>query len=213
MPTQISYPLDFTGLLKPARVRFIADDVVGESVSPFTRQQQVYNWQADELRVEIDFPPAERAEADDLIANLLALRGLTGTFLMRPPGYRTPRGAGAAETPVVMGAQSAGAAILETDGWTPGSANRLLRGDWIQVLGDDGVKRLHKVLAPVNPNAYGAATLDIWPRLRFAVSDNAAITLVDPVGTFRLASNERAWTIEVAMIYGLQLSAVEVLRP
>jgi hypothetical protein len=205
----ITYPLDFTELLVPARIEWRAEDVVGFSESPFTRAQQLYAWDADLLALTVTFPPCLREDAEELVAQLLALRGMEGTFLLRPFGNRSPRGSGAAETPVVDGGDQAGAQLATTS-WTPSGTNLLKRGDWFGVT-EDGIERLHKVLSAVDADANGDATLDIWPRLRAAPADAAALTLVDPVGRFRLASNARRWSVEEAVIYGLSFDAIEDL--
>lgn len=206
----ISYPLDFTSLLMPARIRWIADEVVGESVSPFTLNEQLYDWNAARLGFHASFPPCVRADAEELVAHLLALAGRAGTFLYWPPANRSPRGSGASDSPVVMGSGTARARTLATDGWTAGASGLLLRGDWFQV-GSGTSSRLHKVLSPVNADAYGAATLDIWPPLREDLADGDPLVLVDPKGTFRLAENVRAWDIDLATIYGVELDAVEAI--
>lgn len=205
----ITYPLDFSGLLTAARVDYVSRDVVGMSEAPSSLKPQFFAWNADCLRAQISWPPCERADAEEIIAKLLALRGMEGTFEMGPPEWRPIRGAGGG-SPVVMGDQGAGGGSLETDGWTAGLANVLLPGDWFE-LEEDGTKRLHKVLAAASANAYGAATLEIWPRLRAAVADGAALTLVNPRGTWRRASNEQSWGVEPAMIYGIEVEVLEAL--
>ena len=46
---------------------------------------------------------------------------------------------------------------------------------------------------------------------RAAVEDDTAITLADPVGTFRRASNKQEWSIGAALIYGIDVEVVELL--
>jgi hypothetical protein len=206
----ISYPLDFTELLVPAQIEYTAEDLVGMSQSPFTHAMQFYSWGSDVLRFSVSFPPSERADAEALIANLLALRGMEGTFLMRPWANGTPRGsAGVSAAPMVNGGDQAGGSLV-TDGWTPSSVGLLLPGDWIG-LEEEGVERLHKVLSSVSSDVYGGATLDIWPRLRAAPNDAAPITIINPTGRFRLASNSTRWSIELATKYGISFEAVEDL--
>ncbi len=72
-------------------------------------------------------------------------------------------------------------------------------------------KRLHKVLQDVTSNSSGEATLDIWPRLRYSPADLAMVTTVNAQGTFRLASNERGWSVGPDKVYDIGFSAVEAI--
>jgi len=78
-----------------------------------------------------------------------------------------------------------------------------LAGDMIQI-GTGADATLHKVL--VDQSGNGA--LEIWPALRKARTA-AALTLANAQGVFRLASNDVAWSVDEASIYGISFSAVE----
>lgn len=65
----------------------------------------------------------------------------------------------------------------------------ILAGDYIQ-LGSLSSARLHKVISDSIVDSSGVATLDIWPALRTSYTDGATVTIDNPVGVFRLASNE-----------------------
>jgi hypothetical protein len=47
--------------------------------------------------------------------------------------------------------------------------------------------------------------------LREGLADNAAVVSSNATGTFRLASNARAWDLGLAQVYGIRFSAVEAL--
>ena len=111
--------------------------------------------------------------------------------------------------PYVNGASQTGGSLV-IDGASPDETGYLLAGDYIQ-LGTNGSSRLHKVLTNVNTDSSGNATLDIWPHIRVAPADNATVTVSSAKGLFRLSSNEQAWSVNEAAIYGITFSAMEAV--
>lgn len=58
----------------------------------------------------------------------------------------------------------------------------------------------------------GSVTLDIFPKLRLSPLNAEPLIITNPVGLFRLATNDQAnWTVDVAKRYGIGVSAVEAL--
>jgi hypothetical protein len=190
------------------RVRLVANDVVGVSQSPFTAVQQVYRYSGQFWEADITLPPMKRADAEYWISFLLKLNGPYGTFLMGDPNGATARGV-ATGTPLVNGAGQTGNELV-TDGWTTSTTGILKAGDYIQ-LGTGATSRLYKVLDDVNSDGSGNATLTVWPDLRSAPADNAAITVSNTKTTFRLTSAQTGWDINEATIYGLTFGAREAL--
>lgn len=204
----ITYPLDFSTLLTPARIEIVPMTSEGSSESPFTLQEQIYVHAGARWMMNVDFPPCVRADAEELIGELLALNGREGTFLLGDPANRSPRGT-APGAPVVMGSGQSGKTLL-SDGWTPSRSGILLRGDWLQ-LGTGASSELHKITAPASSDVYGGASLEIWPPIRTAPADNDAIVVTSPKGLWRLAPGQGGWTIGLAKIYGIQFSALEAI--
>jgi hypothetical protein len=204
----ISYPLSLPTNKGLAKIRLTANSVVGVSQSPFTAKQQVYKYTGQFWEAEINLPPMKRADAEYWISFLLKLNGPYGTFLLGDPNGGTARGV-ATGTPLVMGGSQTGNELI-TDGWTNSTTGILKAGDYIQ-LGAASSAQLYKVLDDVNSNGSGQATLTIWPDLRSAPSDNAAITVANPKGVFRLSSNQQAWDINEATFYGMTFAAREAL--
>jgi hypothetical protein len=190
------------------RVRLVANDVVGVSQSPFTAVQQVYRYTGQFWEADITLPPMKRADAEYWISFLLKLNGPYGTFLMGDPNGATARGV-ATGTPLVNGSGQTGNELV-TDGWTTSTTGILKAGDYIQ-LGTGATSRLYKVLDDVNSDGSGNATLTVWPDLRSAPADNAAITVSNTKTTFRLNSAQTSWDINEATIYGLTFGAREAL--
>lgn len=111
--------------------------------------------------------------------------------------------------PFVNGASQTGASLV-IDGASPDEVGYLLPGDYIQ-LGSGSTATLHKVLEQVDTDSSGNATLTLWPHIRTAPADNAAVTLGNTVGRWRLASNESSWNVNEASIYGISFSCVEAV--
>lgn len=204
----ITYPLSLPTASGIMRVRFAANDVVGVVQSPFTASQQVYRYTGQFWEADITLPPMKRADAEYWISFLLKLNGPFGTFLLGDPNGATARGV-ATGTPLVNGGSQTGNELV-TDGWTTSTTGILKAGDYIQ-LGSGATSRLYKVLDDVNSDGSGNATLTLWPDLRSAPSDNAAITVANPKGVFRMTSTQTSWDINEATIYGLTFGAREAL--
>ena len=203
----ITYPVTFPDVgIRAMNIR--ARTVVGISSSPFTGQQQVYKHQGEWWEAEVTLPPMKRATAEQVTAFLIKMKGRYGTFLLGDPANTSPRGVGTG-TPLVYGADQTGSSLI-TDGWTVSTTGILKAGDWIQ-LGSGSTTTLHKVLDDVNSDASGIATLEIFPSLRSSPADNAQITKSSPKGIWRLASNEMAWNIDEASVYGITFACVEAL--
>lgn len=203
----IAYPISLPAAFSLARITIRQCGTVGESVSPFSAAQQLYEHPGQWWEADCRLPPiSRRDDAEDVVAAMMSLRSKLGTFLMGDPLAAVQRGVGGG-TPVVDGAGQAGHQLelrglpLSTTGW-------LKTGDWLQ-LGSGATARLHKVLVRVDSDGAGKATLDIWPRLRSAPADSAAVTIAAAKGVWQLASNQFEYDIEPAMKYGIAFSCRE----
>jgi hypothetical protein len=204
----ISYPLALPSMFKVARITLRQNGVVGESVSPFSAEQQIYVHQGQWWSAEIQLPKLARDDAEDFAGWLFSLRGKEGSFLMGDPSAATPRGS-AGGTPLVDGAGQTGL-TLAVKGGPLSTTNWLKAGDYIQ-LGTGSSSRLHKVLVAASTDGAGKATLDIWPRLRSSPADGAAIVVSAAKGLWMLASNASEYEIEPAMQYGFSFACRERL--
>jgi len=203
----ISYPLTFPAVKGPRSISIRLTDVVGLQASPLSMEQTLYDWGGDMLAADVDLPPMKRANAEEFVGFLWALRGVLGTFLMGDPAGATPRGTWAG-APLLAGAHAAGVRTLSVDGFSAAATGK--RGDWLQ-FGSGASTRLHKVLEDFTADGAGLATVEIAPRLRAALADNAPLASSSCLGRWRLASNVREYTIELAQMYGLRFSCVEAL--
>lgn len=205
----INYPLSFPVATKVIQnIEMRAVNAVAYARSPFTFSGQAFAYSGQMWTADITLKPMKRADAEQWVAWLISLRGQLGTFLLGDPTGVTARGV-ATGTPLVNGASQTGGSLV-IDGATTSVTGWLKAGDYIQ-LGSNGSSTLHKVLADVNSDGTGNVTLDIWPHIRTAPADNATVTVNSAKGLFRLASNEQAWSVNEAAIYGITFGAMEAV--
>lgn len=115
----------------------------------------------------------------------------------------------AGNSPLVNGAGQTGG-TLNIDNCSISEAGYLLAGDYLQIGSGSGAQ-LYKVLTQVDTSATGTAAVDIWPNLRSSPADNAAITLINTKGRFRLKDNISQWSINEISSYGITFDCVEAL--
>jgi hypothetical protein len=204
----ITYPLSLPSHTRIRSVEMRATNAVAVERSPFTFASQVQASAGQMWQADISLPPMKYADAEQWIAWLVSLRGQFGTFTMGDPIRCVPRGA-IGGTPLVNGASQVGE-DLAIDGCTANVTGWLKAGDYVQ-LGAASSATLHKVLADVNTNASGQATLLLWPHIRTAPANNATVIVTNTVGRWRLASNESSWSVNEASIYGISFSCMEAI--
>lgn len=206
-----SYPLTLPTVSGIRSINLRARNVVGISQSPFTLKQQVIAHSGQQWEAEITLPPMTRAEGEEWVAFLVKLKGQQGTFLLGDPSGATPRGSVSTTpgTPLVNGADQTGGS-LTIDGAPTSVSGYLKAGDYIQ-LGTSSSATLHKVLNDVTTTASGEANIDIYPSIRTAPADNAAVTVSSAKGVFRLSSNETNWSINEVTHFGITFAAVEAI--
>jgi hypothetical protein len=204
----ISYPLTLPSHTGRRSMELRATNAVTVERSPFTYASQAQASAGQMWQADVTLPPMKRADAEAWVAWLVSLRGGFGTFLMGDPIGATPRGAGGG-TPLVNGAGQTGQ-DLNIDGCSNSITGWLKAGDYVQ-LGSGSTATLHKVLADVDTNGSGQATLTLWPHIRTAPSDNATVTISNTVGRWRLSSNESSWSVNEASIYGISFSCMEAI--
>jgi hypothetical protein len=204
----ISYPLALPTHTGIRSIELRATNAVAYARSPFTFAGQAFAYSGQMWQAEVTLPPMKRADAEQWVAWLISLRGQFGTFLLGDPIGGTARGTPTG-TPLVNGANQTGG-TLNIDGASNSVTGWLKAGDYIQ-LGTGSSARLHKVLQDANSNGSGQVSLDLWPHIRTAPADNAAVTVSNAKGLFRLSSNEQSWSINEASIYGLTFGAMEAV--
>ena len=197
----ISYPLALPTNIGIASIQLRAVNAVAYSRSPFTFAGQAHTYSGEAWEADVTLPPMNRADAEAWISFLVSLRGQHGTFRLHDPSATSPRGNATSMT-------ITGAAGDRTVSATVTSTKTLKAGDYFSIV-SGGSYRLHKVLQDYIGTG-SAANLEIWPALRSAYT-NIACDLTTAEGQFRLTSNEQAWTVNSASVYGITFGAMEAL--
>ena len=197
----ISYPVALPTHTGIAQIELRAVNAVAYSQSPFTFAGQAHAYQGQMWQADVTLPPMKAADAEQWLGFLLSLRGQYGTFLLGDPLRTSLRG-------TATSCSITGSSGDNTVSATVPSGETLLAGDYIQ-LGSAGTATLHKVLVDYTGTG-SAADLEIWPAIRTTHSASSA-TLSNAKGNFRLSTNEQAWSINEASIYGITFGAMEAI--
>lgn len=197
----ISYPVALPTHTGIAQIELRAVNAVAYSSSPFTFAGQAHAYPGQMWQAEVSLPPMHAADAEQWLGFLLSLRGQFGTFLLGDPLRTSLRGTATSCAVTGSAGDNTVSAVVP-------SGQTLLAGDYIQ-LGSGAGATLHKVLVDYTGTG-SAADLEIWPALRVARS-SATATLSNTKGVFRLSSNEQAWSINEASVYGITFAAREAI--
>lgn len=137
--------------------------------------------------------------APELTVFVESQRGGAGRFFLLPPDLNQ-RGE-LTGTPTVNGAGQLGTSLV-VSGFLP-NTTPLKAADYIEVNGE-----LKRVTQDVNADVNGDATIVFNPPLRKAPANATPIEMVEPRGTFYLASNP-AYQISAPIIYALTIDCIE----
>jgi hypothetical protein len=199
--TTLNYP---SGIYVPNAGTFQLISNTSVFVSPLTGSTQTSERPGSRWSAEIEYFALSESDARTLIAFLTQLRGMSGRFYYGDPFNRTPRGL-ATGTPLINGASQTGTSLI-TDGWTPNITNILRAGDYIQLANDE----LKMVVADVNSDGSGNATLTIEPPLRSSPANNSAIIVQDPKCVMRLIDDEQTqWAYNKLSSASIKLKMIE----
>lgn len=202
----ITYPLTLPNRPAPSRFSIDAASLSAVTQSPWSAGQQVQLNQGQLWTISADFPPMDEGSARNWFSTLVSLRGRYGTFLYGPPTMKAPRG-NWGSAPVVNGSTQSGQTLAV--GGLPASAV-IRAGDYFQ-LGSGLTSRLYMVTQDAVADGSGLATLDIWPRLRFATVDGEAITTASPRSLFRLGAPNVALAWQPFRYEGISLQMIEAV--
>ena len=206
----ISYPLTMPTHTGIRSVELRATNAVAYSRSPFTFSGQAHAYAGKAWQADITLPPMKRTNAEQWIAFLLSLKGQLGTFYLGDPRACTPLGSARdADTILVNGALSSGDTV-NIDSAPASRTDYLKAGDYMQI-GTGTSRQLFKVLTDVDTNGSGQATVDVWPNVRTTIANNSAVTVQSAKGIFRLITNEQAFSINEASVYGITFGAIEAV--
>lgn len=201
----VVYPLTLPVNPAPISCTVTQASFTSSTMSPWSGTQQVQVNPGQLWGFSVAYPPMGDDAARNWFGILSALNGRLGTVLFGDPRFKAPRGNWGAGA-VVSGAGQTGQALAVSG--LPASAV-IRAGDYFQ-LGTGSGSRLYVVTQDVTASAGGAATLDIWPRLRLSPANAAPIVTTRAVGVFRLTQPTVSRTFEVFR-HGFSLELQEAL--
>ncbi len=177
----------------PKSVEYLGQNVAADNTSPFSGQQQIYNWQAAWWEWSVTWQPMTDLQMQPWIAFLLSLQGISNIFQIGDPirglGPQNP----AATAGTVTGSGQTGYSLnTSSSGMTP--------GDYVQL----GL-RLYRV------TSVSGGTLGIWPQIRESPVDGTNLVIKNTLGLFRLKANQVKWSVNDAKIYTLTFEVREAI--
>lgn len=200
----ITYPLTLPLRPSPARFKINQASFSAFTQSPWSASQQVQLNAGQIWSIEIDLPAMGDDDARNWAGTLAALNGRFGTFLFGDPRWKTPRG-NWGDAPTINGDGQTGQTLAVNNLPSEGIVRA---GDYFQI-GTGSSSRLYMLTQDATAVG-GAATLDIWPRLRSATVSGAAIITARPQSVFRLSGPNVERNFE-PFRYGFSLSMLEAL--
>lgn len=137
---------------------------------------------AAQWALEWKWPAISFANAEQLDAWLLSLKGQAGSFRYSPRGSR---GYATTGTSLALPGYAYNDTI-SVKGWTANAATGLRLGQWMTI----GTQLLRIIEASAFANASGAATITVAPFLRSTFAAGTAVNFTAPYGVFSLATPE-----------------------
>lgn len=181
----ISYPLAWPVEAKVLQIEWSMVNIQSGSRPTYGGAFKTQTWN-ERLEAVVTLAPMTAADAQAVTGWLLALSGTEGYFAFADPDYSSPKGT-ATGTPLIDGSGQTGKTIT-TDGWSTSVTGILKAGDRIQIDNN-----LYFVTQDANSDGAGAATLEIYPRLRTQPADNASIVTSSPTGYFQMMEPVQGW--------------------
>lgn len=204
----ITYPLTFPSDLTFTDMQVTLRNSSAANTSPFSLEQQVYDFRGEVWEISGSLPPMNREQAEVYTSFILSLRGQVGTFLMPIAGAKAPLGSWGG-TPVVDGASQTGDE-LDIRGLPSSITGVAKAGDFIS-LGTGADTHLHKVVFDADSDGSGNATLTIVPRLRESPSDGDSVTVSGAMGVFRLTGQTASYGANANSLYSLSFECREAI--
>lgn len=201
----IVYPLNPPQEFCAMAVTVRTVNTAGNTHAPWTGVEQVQEWNGGRWEMEISFPPCSPKVGEPIVAFLDSLRGRFGTFRYGPPRKMFPSGAARnnAGNPTVSGGAQSGLTLGLATAGLGNVKNYLRAGDFLE-LPYSNSWGLYRVTRDVDLIA-DRATLNIWPRLRGVPNHADPITVINPRGMFRLATDDPRHEVDESGIYRIDV--------
>ena len=172
-------------------------------ISPLSNSIQVSELTGARWYATFNLPPMKKENALEYIGFLQRLQGRVHSFSGYDPNHRSPSGTYGSSTLLVNGASQTGTSLI-TDG-AQASTLVLKAGDFFSVNSE-----LKMVTENATSDGSGNLTINFVPSLRSSPSDNASLTLVNPVCTMKLTGDSTSYNINNSTIYGISFRGLEV---
>ena len=171
--------------------------------SPLSNSIQVAELTGARWYATFNLPPMKKENALEYIGFLQRLQGRVHSFFGYDANHRSPSGTYGSSTLLVNGASQTGISLV-TDG-AQASTTVLKAGDFFSVNNE-----LKMVTTNATSDGSGNLTINFVPSLRSSPSDNANLTLINPVCSMKLIADSTTYSINTSSIYGISFSGVEV---
>ena len=204
-----TYPLTLPTAPAFTTARWSLKRATAMSESPFTGQQQVFDYGYALWTATLTLPPMMREQAANWEAFMMKLHGRKGTFLLGDPDAKTIQG-GANTSATLNGAISVGDFTISINTNNANMTNVFKAGDYIQI-GTAGAAKLYMIVDNATSNSSGIASVNIEPAIKVAASDAAAVDYTAAQGVFRMDSADLGWDTNEVSRYGITFSCTEAL--
>lgn len=182
---------------------------VAVTTSPFTYKSQAAKYTGSQWCASVSLPPMSRSEASEWQAFFSQLNGNFGTFLMGDPDGKSAQGS-MNNTIKVRTAAAIGSYDVEIYDGDTSETGALKKGDYVQ-FGSSGTARLHILVADVDVDGNGEATLQIEPALKTAVAVDDVVVYTNTVCVMRMQNSDLSWSADQISLYGISFACEEVI--
>lgn len=204
-----TYPLTLPTAPAFSKARWTLKRATALSESPFTGQQQVFDYGYALWTATLTLPPMMREQAANWEAFMMKLHGRKGTFLLGDPDAKTIQG-GANTTATLNADIAVGDFTIEINTNNANLVNVFKAGDYIQ-LGTAGTAKLYMIVDNATSNGSGVATVNVEPQIKTAGSSGDAVDYTGAQGVFRMDTPELGWDTNEVSRYGITFSCTEAL--
>lgn len=182
-------------LIQSVDMRLVQSAAMTESQTSY--KQLLVNYNTARWEAEVTIRPLQKSEAKVFQAFLASLRGITGTFTFGDPLQTYVN----APTVKLDAVEQIGTNHLRLE--NTGVVN-LDAGSQFSLDGD-----LYVLLEDIDAGDTGDR--EIMPNLKQTVLANTFLTTQEPVGLWRMSTNDLGWNISTAGMYSFTFSCVEAI--
>jgi len=205
-----TYPLTLPSApgFTDANWKLVRKVAVGES--PFTGAQQTHEYDYALWSATLALPPMKRPQAAEWAAFMLKLHGRRGTFTLGDPDAKAPRGSISGS--VTLGANiSIGDYTITLTTASASTAGLFKAGDYIQI-GSGATAKLHMIVDDAGTSdGSGDVDVNIEPAIKVAATAGDSVVYTNPVGVFRMETNELGWDADSVSKYGITFACKEAI--